>query len=145
LIAGVARHAGNACLAHQSFGLDLVAHRPDRGGRRADEREVRILTGFGEFGVLGQKAVARVHRVGARPLRGGEDRLDIEIALAGRSRSDADRLVRRVDMRRIRVGVAVDRDSAKPKIPRRARDPAGDLGAVRDQDFVEGHIGQERL
>src|SRR5260370_14369518 len=81
-----------------------------------------------------------LHRVGARILRRGEDRRDIEIAPPGRSRSDADRLIRGMDMGCVRVGVAEDRDGAKPKLPGRARDAAGDLAAVRDQDFAEGHI-----
>ena len=135
----MARHARDPDRGHQPFGLRFVAHCLDGRRRRADEDEAGVLARFCELGILGEKAVARMHRVGARMLRRGEDRLDIQIALPGRSRSDAHRLVRRPDMQRIRIGVAEDRDGANPEIARRARDAAGDLAAVRDQDFGKRH------
>ena len=42
----------------------LRAHRFDRLRRRPDEDDVRLGAGTGELGVLGEEAVARVHRVG---------------------------------------------------------------------------------
>ena len=42
----------------------LVAHRADDLRRRADERDAGRLARFGERGVLGEQAVARVQRVG---------------------------------------------------------------------------------
>ena len=47
-------------------GADLVAHEADHFGGRADEAQARGLDRGGEVGVLGEKAVARVNRVGAR-------------------------------------------------------------------------------
>ena len=45
--------------------VDLVAHRADRVGRRADEGQPGVGDRLGEVGVLGQEAEARVDRVGA--------------------------------------------------------------------------------
>ena len=50
-------------------GLDLVAERVDGRGRRADPDQPGVEHGLGEVGVLGEEAVAGVHRVGAGPLR----------------------------------------------------------------------------
>ena len=42
----------------------LVAERPHRRGRRPDEGDPRRRAGINEIGILGQKAIARVDRVG---------------------------------------------------------------------------------
>ena len=57
-------------------GAHLVAQRLDGGRRRADPGQPGVDDGLGEVGVLGQEAVARVHRVGAarRPRRRGSCR-----------------------------------------------------------------------
>jgi hypothetical protein len=52
-----------------------------------------------EIRVLGEKAVARVDRVGTALLGGCDQLRGVEIALAARGRSDADRLVGRARRR----------------------------------------------
>ena len=93
------------------LGGDLVAHRLDRLRRRPDERQARGRAGAGEPGVLGQEPVAGVDGLRAGCLRGGDDRLDGQVALRGRRRADPHRLVGRADVRGAGVGVAVDRDA----------------------------------
>ncbi len=131
----IARHAGHAGVDHAPLGRRLVAHRRDRRGRRADEDEARRRAGRGELGVLRQEAVAGMDRVGARPVRGFEDAVDAEIALAHRRRTDPDRLVGEGDVRRVAVGVGVDRDGAVAHVARRPHDPPRDLAAIGDQDL----------
>ncbi len=63
---GVVGQHGHAGLAHQLLGLDLRAHQLDRHRGRADPRQARLGDGAGEAGVLGEEAVAGVHRVAVR-------------------------------------------------------------------------------
>ena len=64
---------------------DLVAHRLDRVGLRADEDDAFLLERSAERRVLRQEAVARVHGLGAGVLARLDDALDHEIALRGRA------------------------------------------------------------
>ena len=59
-------------LGHRPSGGDLVAHLLDHRRRGADEREAALFAGLRETGVLGQKAVPRMDRVGPRDLRRGD-------------------------------------------------------------------------
>ena len=66
VIAGHHRHARRL---HQRLGRGLRAHQPDRVGRRTDEDDAGRRAGRGEIGVLRQKAVAGMDRLGARRAR----------------------------------------------------------------------------
>ena len=63
-VTGQHRHSGGQ---DRGLGPDLVAHRLDRGGGRADEGQAGRGAGASEGGVLRQEPVARVHRLRARP------------------------------------------------------------------------------
>ena len=89
------------------------------------------------FGVLGEKAVARVDRVGAGDLGGGDDRRDVEVALRRAARADAHRLVGEAHVERARVGLGVHGDGADAELAARADDAQRDLAAVRDEDLLE--------
>ncbi len=60
-------------------GADLVAGQSQHRRRWSDEGDPRALTGFGEVGVLREKAVAGVDRVGAGVPRDVDDRLDVQV------------------------------------------------------------------
>ena len=76
LIAGHARHAR---LLHDVLGAGLVAHRPDRLRRRPDEHQPGIAAGLRKILVLGEEAIARMHRAGAAGFGGGDDRIDPQV------------------------------------------------------------------
>ena len=80
-----ARYHRNAGRGHRRLRGDLVAHRLDRGGRRADEHQAGGGAGAGEGGVLREEAVAGMH--GFRPgrARGGDDRVDVQVAVRRRA------------------------------------------------------------
>jgi hypothetical protein len=59
------------------------------------------------------------------------------IAVACGAGTDQVRLVRQRDMHRLCIGRGIDRDGADGETPRGADDPARDLAAVGDQNFVE--------
>ena len=85
--AGQHRHPGGGRRLPR---LRLVAHQPDARRARPDPAQLAVLQHLGEVGVLGQKAVAGMDRVGAGDLGGGDQARDVEIALsataAGRCR-----------------------------------------------------------
>ena len=95
------------------------------------------LEDFGEARVLGEEAVARMHRVGAGDLAGGEQRRDVEIAVARRRRADAHALVGEPHMHRVGVGGRMHRDGRDAELLAGAQHPERDLAAIGDQDFVE--------
>ncbi len=66
---GRARDDRDACRLHRLARPRLRAHQLDRGGRRADPDEARVLDGARERRVLGQEAVARMDGLGARARR----------------------------------------------------------------------------
>ncbi len=76
-----ARHHGNAEPLRGFLGFDLVAHQTDVLGLRADEMQVMLGEDFDEAGILGQEAVAGMHRIGAGDLARREQRGDVEIAV----------------------------------------------------------------
>ncbi len=79
-----AGHAGDAEALGRALGLDLVAHDADVLRLGADEVDVVALQDLGEARVLGEEAVAGMHRVGAGDLAGRQQGGDVEIAVARR-------------------------------------------------------------
>jgi len=78
-----------------------------------------------------------VHRTGPGTLGGLDDRLDPEVALGGRRRSDQIRLVRERNMERGAVGLRIDGDRPEPELSESAEDADRNLSAVGDQNLVE--------
>ena len=94
-------------------GGDLVAERLDRLGARADPDEPGADDGAGEVGVLGEEAVAGVHRVGAGAAGDREDLLDRR-GRCRRSSSRRGRTPRRRDGRAGRRGPGRRRRRPRP-------------------------------
>ena len=105
--AGHERHAGVRELALR---LDLVAHARHHVGVGADEDEVVVLARVHELRVLGEEAVARMDRVASGRLPRRDDRRDLEIALAGGGRADADGAIREPRVQRSGIGGRIDGD-----------------------------------
>jgi len=119
------------------LGHDLVAHHGDVLRRRADEGETVRLDRFGETGILRQEPVAGMDGIGAGDCRGRQDRGNVEITVARRRRSDADRFVGQPYMHRVAVGGRMDRDRLDAHLAAGAMDAERDLAAIGDQDLVE--------
>ena len=132
--AGNARHAGcERRLARRH----LVAHQADRLRARTDEDEAGIGHRFGKAGILGQEAVAGVHRIGAAALGGIEDGGDVEIGLGGLGRADQHGFVRQLHRQRVRIGGAVDLDGVDAELARGADDADRDLAAIGDEQTLD--------
>ena len=76
-------------------------------------------------------------RFRAGQFTGRKNRLDVQIALIGSSRTDADRFIGDLSMKRIPVRFGKDSDRPDSKFPAGADDPNRDLAAVCDQDFLK--------
>ena len=116
---------------------DLVAHGRHRLRLRADEGNARGLQPARELLVLGQEAVARMHRFGAGLLAGVDDLVHHQVGLGGGRRSDAHRLVGHVDVQRALVGLGIDGDRLDTHLARRLDHAARDFATVGNQNLLE--------
>ena len=134
---GGARHHRQAELGRGLLGANLVAHQRDVCRARADEDEAVLLDDGREVRTLGEEAVTGVNGVGVGDLAGGDDRRDVEVALSGRRRADADRLIGEPGVHRLGVRRGVDGHGLDAELPAGTDDPDRDLPPVGDQDLVE--------
>ena len=95
------------------------------------------VAGAHEGRVLGEEAEARVDRLAAGRLGGGDDVRDPEVAVRGRRRADADRLVGHPDVQRLALGRRVDGHRLDAELVQRADHADRDLTPVRDEDAGE--------
>jgi hypothetical protein len=89
--------------------------------------------GLRERAVLGQEAVAGMHGVGTGPPRRVDEEVAPQIGLGGGVAGQADRVIGLGHVRRVGIGVGVDRDGLHPDRPAGDDDAAGDLATVRHQ------------
>ena len=75
---------------------------------------------------------------------GGQDRRDVEIALARRRRADADALVGEPHMHGVVVGGGVDGDRADAHLAAGAVDAERDLAAIGDEHLLEHALIAEK-
>ncbi len=133
----IARHDRDAGLLHQPLGRIFHAHRADRMRGRADEDKARCRHLIDEIRVFGEEAIAGMNRLSAALPRGVDYPRAHEIAFPDRRSTDMDGLVGHRHMHRIAICIGIDRHGRDPHAPCRLDDPAGDLAAIGDQDFLE--------
>jgi hypothetical protein len=124
---GYTGHAGGL---HGVLGADLVAHQADGFRTRADEGEAGFLDPLAEIGVFGKEAVAGMDGLGVGDLRRRDDRRDVEVALPGRRRADADRFVGELDILRLGVGFGMHGHRAHAEFAAGTQDAQGDFAPV---------------
>ena len=108
-------------------------------GLRPDEGDAMRLDDLGELGVFGKETIARVDCVRARNFRRRNDRRDVQIAVLGRRRTDADRLVGQAHMHGVGVGGRMNRDRPDAHFMAGAVDAERDLAAIGDQQLFNAH------
>ena len=139
-----ARHGRNAEFDGGALGGDLVAHQADMLGPRTDKLHIVIGENFGETGVLREKSIARMHGVGAGDLAGRKQGRDVEVAVLGGGRADADALVGEPHMHGVRVRGRMHRHRRNAEFFARPQHAQRDFPPVGDQDFIE-HLGLGRI
>ena len=113
---------------------DLVPERAQDLFRRADEYESGARARRRELGPLGQKAVARVNGIDARPARHADDVVHVAVGLDRRAPGDDEiALVGGEAVERAAVLVGVDGDRPQLQLLGGADDADGDLAAVGDE------------
>ena len=133
----IARGHRHADRRHRGLGRALRSHGTNRGGRRSDELKAGIEACLRKLGVLRQKTIARMHRVGAHPHRKLDQLSLVQIALRRRRGPEVIGLIRLAHVLRAAVRIGIHRDAGPPQPPRGARNAADDLAAVRDQETFE--------
>ena len=68
---------------------------------------------------------------------GGDDGGDVEIAVGGPRRADADGLVGKADVERVAVGLAVDGDGADAEFAAGVQDAQRDFAAIGNQNLTK--------
>ena len=121
---------GDAGLLHGLARGAFFAHQAGDLGRRADELDVGGAADLGEVGVLAEQAVSGMDGVDVGDLGGGDDGGDVEVALGGAGRADADGLVGELDMQAVPVGLAVDGDGADAHLAAGGDHPQRDLTPI---------------
>jgi hypothetical protein len=101
---------GYPSLLHGLDGGDLVAHQADGLRAGADEDETAALHPLGKIRIFREEAIAGVDGDRVGDLGCADDGRDLQIALTGRRRADADRLVCEEDVLEVAVGGGVHRD-----------------------------------
>ena len=124
------RHHRHAGLFHRIFGADFVAHQADRIGARTDKHKTGILHPFGEIGVLRQKAVAGMNRLGVGHFRRADDRRNVEITRTRWRRSDADGFIGQHHVFGVGVGFGMNRNGFDAELAAGALDSQCDFAAI---------------
>ena len=132
------RQGGHSGRAHRLLGGELVPHDLDDRRRRTHPETSRGLDRASERGIFGEKAVARMDRIGAGALACRQVPLDIQIRLGRRPAAERDRPIGLGDEGGAGVGVSIDRDRLDPHRVGGPEDPARDLAPVRDEKPADG-------
>ncbi len=99
----------------------------------------RVDDGLGEVGVLGEEAVAGVHRVGAGPGGDVDELVDAQVGIGSGLAAQGVRFVGEHGVQGLAVGVRVHGDAAQAGILAGADDADGDLATVGDEYLA--HLG----
>ena len=130
--AGERAHAG---VAGERAGGEFVAQAGDGLRIGADEADAAAFAAGGEFGIFGQKSVARVDGVAIEDARVIDDFAGVEVA-GKRVRADAMCFVGFFDMQGVAVGVGIDGDGANAHFGASAHKADGDFAAVGDKQAL---------
>lgn len=128
------RNDGDAGVGHDRPSLRLLAqplHRVAGGTDPGDP--LSGLDAPGERGVLREEAVSGMDRVRTGSFRRLDDRFAVEIGVGGRCGADVVRLVGVLDVARVAVGVAIDRDRLDAELFAGGHHADRDLAPVRDE------------
>ena len=80
--------------------------------------------------------------VGARLGRGVQQLAEVEVGLRGGLPAQGERLVGKPDVRRVGVGLGINRHAGQTRIPGSPDHPDRDLTAVGDEDLGDGLTGR---
>ncbi|MBW3551114.1 MAG: FAD-binding protein, partial [Proteobacteria bacterium] len=117
--------------------IELIGLNGNDGGMELLKAYEEALHPLGEVGVLAEKTVARMDRLGVGDLGRRDDLRHVEVAVGRRRRADADRFVGHRDVLEVAIHGGVHRDGMDAQRVAGAQNAQGDFAAVGDYDFVE--------
>ncbi len=129
------RASGDDRHARRSHGIPrllLVPKLRDNFGIRSDKCNIALLAQFREPAVLRQEPKARMDRVGSCHDGSADDTVHAQITLRGRRRTDADCLIRKLRVKRLSVGLRVDRHRLNSHLPAGTDNTHCDLAPIGD-------------
>ena len=124
---------GNAGLAGDSLGGELVPAEAKRLRRRADPGQPGRVDRCGKVRVFGEEAVAGMDGVGPALPRGADVLLGVQV------RGDLDELVAGARVERISVVGRNHGHRPDPELMACSKDAERDLAPVRNEQFSDGH------
>ena len=132
-----AGHAGYAGLFHGTDRGNLVAHQADGFRARSDENESALFYPLGKIGVLREKAIAGMDRLGVSHFGGADDGRDVQVTVQGARWTDTHGFVREFDVLGLAVGLGMQCHGADAERAAGALDAQRDLAAVGYDDFFD--------
>ena len=133
----VTGHQRHTRFLHQTLGFGLEAHGQNSRCRWADEHQTRGGAGLGKVFVLAQEAIARVHGLGTRVLRGLQDALPAQVAVFGCAAANVHRFVTRLHMLGPGIGVRINGHGLDAHSAGGGGHTASDFASVGDHYFLE--------
>ncbi len=134
-----ARHQRQTERAGGALCLHLVAHGADMFGLGADPGDAVCFDDFGELGIFGEEPIAGMDRIGMGDFRRRYDRGDIQIAVLGRGRANADGVIGQPHMHGIGIGSGMHRHCFDPHFMCGAVNAQRDFAAIGDQQPGNAH------
>ncbi len=122
---------------HADLRLGLVAHQADRLGGRPDKDQARQPHFPCEGGRLGEKPITRVDGICFGLKRSLYQDIRIQIGFPRRGRTNADRLVCVLYVKRIPIRLRIYGNGLNAELFAGSHDAYGDLAAVGNQDLID--------
>ncbi|MNR27163.1 hypothetical protein D3C85_1444230 [compost metagenome] len=116
--------------------LGFIAHAPDRLRAGPDENGARREDGFGEIGVLREKAITGMDRIGPRGFQGCEQCFDVQVTFVGAGGTEQVHLVGHARSLGVEVRFAARGNGGDTQCFGGADNPHGNLATVGDQQFT---------
>ena len=132
-------HHRDLGLSRMTPGSNLVSHRLDGCGRGTDPGDAGPGYRLGEPGVLGEKAIAGMNRIGPSGRRDLEDLLGVEVGLGSRCRAHVPGFISQLHMQRVTIEVGIDGNRVDAHLLGSADDPHRDLSPVGNKEAGNGH------
>ncbi len=104
------RNDRNSGLFRQLPCFHLGAHGANYTRLRSDEGNAGLLAGSGKIGVLRQKSIPRMNRIGAAAARGFENGFDVQIRLTRRRSTDRHSLIGHANVQGVTVEIRINRN-----------------------------------
>ena len=106
------------------------------------KRMLQLAQTSAKWAFSARKPYPGMNGVHVADLGSADETVDLEIAVAARSRTDANGLVGELDVEAFFVGLRINGDRFDAHFAARAHDAEGDLATVGDEDFVEHELGK---